>query len=51
MNGINTNLENLQKLAALLDKVPKDKQEFVAAHLIGTVQGVLISSSVEKKTA
>lgn len=37
-----------ERLAEMIDKVPDDKKEVVAAHLIGTVQGVLIAADMQR---
>ena len=42
-----------EELAELLDRLPEEKAEYVAAHLLGTVQGVMLAAEIEKdkKTA
>ena len=37
-----------EQLAEAMRRVPDDKKEIVAAHLLGTVQGVLISSDMQR---
>lgn len=36
-----------EQLAEMLKKVPENKKEVVVAHLMGTIQGVLISSDMQ----
>lgn len=44
----------IEAIARALAKLPEDRQETVAAHLIGTIQGMLIEQALDaekKKTA
>lgn len=38
-----------EKLADLMEKVPKDKREIVAAQVIGTMQGVALAESMNQQ--
>jgi hypothetical protein len=41
-----------EEMAELMNQVSKDKQEAVAAHLLGTIQGVLLAQDIQnQKTA
>ncbi len=40
-----------QRIAELLAKVPNEVRDVVTAQIIGTVNGVLIAASADKKTA
>lgn len=39
----------VDQLAELLATVPEDKQELVAAQLLGVTQGVLLASALEEQ--
>lgn len=40
-----------EQLAEEINKVPENQKEVVAAHLIGTVHGVLIAADMQRATA
>ena len=47
----NQTKESAEKLAELLEKVPKEQREIVAAQIIGTIQGVALAASMERESA
>lgn len=40
-----------ERLAELIRRIPEGQRELVAAHLIGTIQGILIAQEMAKTPA
>ena len=42
-------LKYMEQLAEALAALPEDQREFVAAHLLGTVQGMKLEQAMQKE--